>query len=123
MVLVKDNHIVASRGIEAAVAKARAEHPELLVEVEADTAEQAREAVEAGAHMVLLDNMDDATLSHAVEVVREAERAAGRRVLTEASGGVTRERLPAIRAAGVNRVSASSLTVGVRVVDFGLDEA
>jgi nicotinate-nucleotide pyrophosphorylase (carboxylating) len=123
MVLVKDNHIAASHGIKAAVAKTRAEHPELIVEVEADTAEQAREAVEAGAHMVLLDNMDDATLVAAVVIVREAARKAGRRVLTEASGGVTRERLSALRAAGVNRVSASSLTFGVRAVDFGLDEA
>ncbi len=67
MVLVKDNHIAAVAWHQAAVAKARAGHPELLVEVEADTAEQAREAVEAGAHMVLLDNMDDATLAQAVD--------------------------------------------------------
>jgi nicotinate-nucleotide pyrophosphorylase (carboxylating) len=123
MVLIKDNHIAAAGGIEAAVAKARAGHPDLLVEVEADTVAQAREAVVSGAHLVLLDNMDDATLAQAVGVVREAADAAGRRVLTEASGGVTRDRLPAIRAAGVDRVSTSVLTMGVRVIDFGLDEA
>jgi nicotinate-nucleotide pyrophosphorylase (carboxylating) len=122
MVLVKDNHIAAAGGISAAVAKARAEHPDLIVEVEADTVAQAIEAVEAGAHMVLLDNMDDACLTQAVAAVRLAARSAGRHVLTEASGGISAQRLPALRAAGVNRVSTSSLTVGVRVVDFGLDE-
>jgi nicotinate-nucleotide pyrophosphorylase (carboxylating) len=123
MVLVKDNHIAAAGGVNAAVSQALSEHPGLLVEVEADTVAQAREAVAAGAHMVLLDNMDDATLADAVAAVRDAADAAGFRVLTEASGGVTFERLGALRATRVDRASASALTLGVRAVDFGLDEA
>jgi nicotinate-nucleotide pyrophosphorylase (carboxylating) len=123
MVLVKDNHIAAAGGVNAAVSQALSEHPDLLVEVEADTVAQAREAVAAGAHMVLLDNMDDATLADAVAAVRDAADAAGFRVLTEASGGVTFERLGALRATRVDRASASALTLGVRAVDFGLDEA
>jgi len=122
MVLVKDNHIRAAGGIPAAVAKARASYPALLIEVEADTVEQALEAVNAGANMVLLDNMDDAVLTEAVVAVREAAAHGGRRVLTEASGGVSFERLGAIRSSGVDRVSAGSLTIGTRPVDFGLDE-
>lgn len=122
MVLVKDNHITAAGGITAAVAAARTAHPDLVIEVEADTIAQAIEAVEAGAHMVLLDNMDDAALTNAVAAVRSAASLAGREVLTEASGGITRSRLRALRGTGVDRVSTSSLTIGLRVVDFGLDE-
>ena len=122
MVLVKDNHITAAGGVTAAVKAARAAHPDLVVEVEADTVEQAREAAGAGADIVLLDNMADAVLAEAVVVVREVADAASRRVLTEASGRVTFGRLAALRATGIDRVSTSSLTMGVRVVDFGFDE-
>jgi len=123
MVLVKDNHIRAAGGITAAVGKALAAHPDLLVEVEADTIPQALEAVSAGADLVLLDNMDDATLGSAVGAVRNAASEQARVVLIEASGGIARDRLAALRAAGVDRVSSSALTFGTSVVDFGLDEA
>ena len=123
MVLIKDNHIRAAGGITAAVESARLAHPELLVEVEADTLAQAKQAVEVGADLVLLDNMSDDLLSEAVLAVREAAEQLGRTVLTEASGGIRRERLAALRASGVDRVSTSALTMGVRAIDFGLDEA
>ena len=123
MVLIKDNHIRAAGGIVAAVESARLGRPELLVEVEADTLAQAKEAVEAGADLVLLDNMPDELLAEAVLAVREAAEQLGRNVLTEASGGIGRERLPALRSTGVDRVSTSALTLGVRAIDFGLDEA
>ena len=122
MVLVKDNHIRAAGGITRALAEARAAHPRLLVEIEADTLAQAVEAASAGADLVLLDNMDDVALGEAVSAVRVAAEAHGGTVLTEASGGITRERLPALRATGVDRVSTSALTLGVCVIDFGLDE-
>lgn len=118
MVLIKDNHIAYSGGVTAAVEAARATHPDLEVECEADTIEQAVEAARAGADYVLLDNMDDVTLGRAVVAVREA--AAGRRCLTEASGRITFERLPSLVATDVDRVSASALTL-VRPLDFGLD--
>lgn len=120
MVLVKDNHIAAAGSVASAVASARALAPDLALEVEADTVEQAREAAAAGADIVLLDNMDDARLAEAVLAVREAADAAGHRVLTEASGGVRIERLDALRSAGVDRVSTSALTLA-RPLDFGLD--
>jgi len=123
MVLIKDNHIRAAGGITAALESARLGSPGLLVEVEADTLAQAKEAVEAGADLVLLDNMSDDLLGEAVLAVRQSARELDRTVLTEASGGIRRDRLAALRATGVDRVSTSALTMGVAVVDFGLDEA
>ncbi|MDO9556373.1 MAG: carboxylating nicotinate-nucleotide diphosphorylase [Coriobacteriia bacterium] len=120
MVLVKDNHIAHAGGIAAAVGAARAVHPELLVEVEADTIGQATEAAAAGADIVLLDNMDDATTAEAVRAVRAA-CPMEKECLTEASGKITFERLAGLRATGVDRVSSSALTLALPV-DFGLDE-
>lgn len=121
MVLIKDNHLARARSITTAVEAARAAHPAVTIQVEADTVEQAVEATAAGADMVLLDNMDDATLTAAVVACREASRAVGRPVLTEASGTITIERLVALRQTGVDRVSSSALTLAPPV-DFGLDE-
>ncbi len=121
MILIKDNHIARAGGIRNAVAAASAAHPDLAVQVEADTEGQALEAVAAGADAVLLDNMDDATLASAVAAVRVAAEKRGRPCLTEASGGVTRERLSALAATGVDRVSAGALTLAAPL-DFGLDE-
>lgn len=122
MVLVKDNHIRAAGGIRAAIEAAGRTHPELLVEVEADTLEQALEAVAGGTDLVLLDNFDDAALAVAVPLLRQAALERGRDVVLEASGGITRDRLAAIARTGVDRVSTSALTLGVRAVDFGFDE-
>lgn len=119
MVLVKDNHIAAAGGIAAAVRRARELHPEVAVQVEADSAEQAAEAARAGADMALLDNMDDAALARAVAAVRAATPEGGA-CLTEASGGITFERLAGIGAAGVDRVSTSALTFAAPL-DIGLD--
>lgn len=120
MVLIKDNHIAAAGGIGAAVAAARVARPSLPVEVEAETIGQAAEAAAAGADLVLLDNMDDATLIEAVIAVRAATPA-GRSCLTEASGGVTCDRLAALATTGVDRVSAGALTFAPPL-DVGLDE-
>jgi nicotinate-nucleotide pyrophosphorylase (carboxylating) len=88
------------------------------VECEADTIEQAADAARAGADIVLLDNMDDATLASAVVAVREA--AGERACLTEASGGITFGRLPGLAATRVDRVSTSALTLA-RPLDVALD--
>jgi nicotinate-nucleotide pyrophosphorylase (carboxylating) len=122
MLLVKDNHIAAAGSLARAAELARAAHPGLTLEVEADTPEQAAEACRAGADIVLLDNMDDVTLATAVAEVRRVAVERGRPCLTEASGGVTIERLPGIAGTGVDRVSSSALTLA-GPVDFGLDEA
>lgn len=122
MVLVKDNHIRHAGGIEAAVHAVRHAVPDLVVQVEADTAAQAVEAVASGADMVLLDNMDDGLLADAVALARaEAERR-GRAVVLEASGGIGLERLAGLKETGVDRVSTSAVTLA-RPRDFALDEA
>lgn len=121
MVLVKDNHVARAGGVTAAIGRARLHHPELVLEVEADSAEQAEEAVRAGADIVLLDNMADETLAEAVRICRVAADVRGRPVLLEVSGGVTRDRIPVLRLSDVDRVSASALTLAAPV-DFGLDE-
>jgi len=109
MVLVKDNHLRRTT-VDDAVAHARTSAPGLRVEVEADTVEQAVAAVRAGADLVLLDNMDDDVLQDAVGAVRVAADECGRVVLTEASGGVTIDRVYAMRRLGLDRVSTSAIT-------------
>jgi nicotinate-nucleotide pyrophosphorylase (carboxylating) len=121
MVLIKDNHLRHAPSIKEAVLAVRAARPDVEVEVEADTIEQAAAAAAAGADYVLLDNMDDELLRLAVEAVRLACVAGGaRRCVTEASGGITLDRLPAIATAGVDRVSTSALTLAPPL-DIALD--
>lgn len=119
LILIKDNHLVSLRdakpnAIEAAVKRARQKFPKLKVEVEADTLAQVRQAVEAGADIVLLDNMSLEELREAVEIV-------GGRAQTEASGGVSLETVRAIAETGVNLISVGAITHSARSVDIGLD--
>ena len=119
LILIKDNHLAALRdekpnAIAAAVQRARARYPELKVEVEADTLEQAGQAVAAGADIILLDNMSPALLRSAVELV------AGR-AKTEASGGVSLGNVRAIAETGVDCISAGAITHSARAVDIALD--
>lgn len=112
--MLKDNHIAACGGIAPAVARIRAAHPAARVHVEADTLDQAAAAVEAGADVVLLDNMDDAQLRAAVALVDG-------RSLTEASGGVTLDTVAGIAATGVDRISIGALTHSAAAFDVALD--
>jgi nicotinate-nucleotide pyrophosphorylase (carboxylating) len=114
-VLVKDNHLALAGSIHAAVAAVRAQIGHLVkVEVEVDTLEQLRLALEEPIDAVLLDNMTPERLSEAVRIVN-------RRVLTEASGGVTRETIAAVARSGVDIVSVGWLTHGAPALDLGLD--
>ena len=122
MVLIKDNHIREAGGVTAAVRMARERRPDLLVQCEADTLDQAAEAVRAGAHMVLLDNMDDAALTSAVMALRLMAGERGEAVVIEASGNITLPRVAGLRHTGIDRVSTSAITLA-RPLDFGLDEA
>ena len=119
MVLIKDNHLVALRhalpnAIAAAVQRARAAYPELKVEVEADTLEQVRQAVEARADIILLDNMSLDELRAAVDLV-------GGRAQTEASGGVNLQTVRSIAETGVDFISVGAITHSARAVDIALD--
>jgi len=121
LVLIKDNHLVALQNekpnaIAAAVARARKKFPKLKVEVEADTLEQAGQAAEAGADIILLDNMPPAQLRRAVNLIRG-------RAQTEASGGVTLKTVRAIAATGVDFISVGAITHSAGAVDIGLDFA
>jgi nicotinate-nucleotide pyrophosphorylase (carboxylating) len=119
LVLIKDNHLAAlghqpPNAIAAAVQRARARYPKLQVEVEADTLQQAGQAADAGADIILLDNMSPALLRSAVE------RVAGR-AKTEASGGINLESVRAVAGTGVDYISVGALTHSARAVDIGLD--
>ena len=116
-VLIKDNHIVAAGGIAAAVAAARARAPHSLkIEVEVETLEQLREALEAGADIIMLDNMP-------TETMREAVRLVAGRALTEASGNMgdkTDAELRAVAETGVELISIGALTHSVKALDISL---
>lgn len=114
-VMIKDNHIAAVGSITAAVeaARARVGHT-VKIEVEVDSLAQLEELLAVGADIVLLDNMDPATLSKAVEMVDG-------RMVCEASGGVTLDSVREIAESGVDLISAGSVTHSAPQLDIGLD--
>ncbi len=117
-IIVKDNHIVAAGSIAAAVERIRAEAPHTLkIEVEVESIEELEEALEAEADVVMLDNMATEQMARAVELVRER---AGERVLVEASGNVTLERLPELGGLGLDLVSSGALTHSVEAADVSM---
>lgn len=121
MALIKDNHLVALQNekpnaIAAAVARTRKKFPKLKVEVEADTLNQVAQAADAGADIILLDNMPPAKLRQAVKIIHG-------RAQTEASGGVNLKTIRAIASTGVDFISVGAVTHSARAVDIGLDFA
>ncbi|WP_224242909.1 carboxylating nicotinate-nucleotide diphosphorylase [Hyalangium gracile] len=117
-ILIKDNHIAAVGGsIREALRRAQANAPRLVkIEIEVTNLEQLVEAIEGGADVVMLDNMDDEQIRKAVEIT------AGR-VPLEVSGGVALERLPRLAKLGVDFVSMGSLTHSARAMDLSLEIA
>ena len=113
-VMLKDNHLGAAGGIKPAVARARAYAPFVRkIEVETETLEQVREAVEAGADIIMLDNMDPDTMKEAVALI------AGR-AQTECSGNVTAENIAQLRDIGVDYISSGALTHSSPILDLSL---
>ena len=119
--LVKDNHIAAAGGVAAAFAAVREHAPNITVEIEVDTLEQLREALVAGADLVLLDNMPPDVLREAVAIAKEHTSATGKRVILEASGGLTLANCGAVGATGVDYISVGGLTHSSPILDIGLD--
>lgn len=117
-VLIKDNHIAAVGGsISEALRRAKANGPRLCkIEIEVTNLKQLAEALESGADVVMLDNMDDAQ-------IREAVKLAAGRVPLEVSGGVTLDRLPRLAKMGVDFVSMGALTHSARAMDLSLEIA
>jgi nicotinate-nucleotide pyrophosphorylase (carboxylating) len=113
--MIKDNHVAAAGGVAAAIARVRAGAAHLhALEVEVDTLEQLDEALAAGVTIVLLDNMEPATVAEAVR------RVAGR-ALVEASGGITLERVREYAETGVDVISFGALTTRAPWIDLALD--
>jgi len=113
-VLIKDNHIALAGGIGRAVEKVRAHHPDLPIEVEADTLAQVDEALASGADSILVDNMSTPD-------IREAVRRVAGRAKIEISGGVTLDRIPELASTGADYVSAGALTHSAPAIDISFD--
>jgi nicotinate-nucleotide pyrophosphorylase (carboxylating) len=115
-ILIKDNHIAAVGGsVREAIRRARAHAPQLVkIEVEVTNSAQLAEALEGGADVVMLDNMDD-------EQIRQAVQQVAGRVRLEVSGGITLERLSRLAAMGVDYVSMGALTHSARAMDLSLE--
>lgn len=113
-VLIKDNHIVAAGGIINAVQRARQVVPHTAkIEVEVETVEQVDEALEAGADILLLDNMPSGIMQRIVQEV-------GDRAVTEASGGITLDKIKIVAATGVDLISVGALTHSAMPMDISL---
>lgn len=113
-VMLKENHITAAGGIRRAVERVRAYVGHTVkIEVETETLAEVAEAVEAGVEIILLDNMDEATM-------REAVRIVGGRAFVEASGGITLDRIAAIAACGVDGISVGWITHSAPALDLSL---
>jgi nicotinate-nucleotide pyrophosphorylase (carboxylating) len=113
-VLIKDNHIAAAGGIAAAVERIRAHiDPAMTIEVETTSQEEVQQALQAGAHIIMLDNMD-------LEQIRQAVQFVNGRAKLEVSGGVTREHLADLAATGVDYISSGALTHSARAVDLSM---
>jgi nicotinate-nucleotide pyrophosphorylase (carboxylating) len=118
-ILIKDNHLAALRSqglnVKQIVAKARQNSPQRLpVEVEVGTVSEALEAVEAGADIVMLDNMN-------LENMRKAVKSIHGRALVEASGGITLDNVRSVAETGVDFISIGALTHSVRALDISLE--
>ena len=112
--LLKDNHIGAAGSITKAIQMAKAYAPFVRkIEIETETLEQVKEALDAGADIIMLDNMDNETMKKAVEMIDgKAE--------TECSGNVTKKRLKEIAEIGVDFVSCGALTHSAPILDISL---
>jgi nicotinate-nucleotide pyrophosphorylase (carboxylating) len=112
MVMLKDNHIQIAGGISEAVKKIRNRIPAgIKVEVETTTIEQVKEALDAGADIIMLDNMSNEMMTEAVELV-------GGRVKVEASGNMTIDRIADVAKTGIDYISIGALTHSVRALDI-----
>ncbi len=112
-VLIKENHVIAAGSIRAAIERARALHPGLLVETEVENFQELREALDAGADRIMLDEFELHELAQAVA------EAAGR-VPLEVSGSVSLDRVRAIAETGVDFISIGALTKHVRAIDLSM---
>jgi nicotinate-nucleotide pyrophosphorylase (carboxylating) len=112
-ILIKENHLIAAGSIANAVAASRQQFPDKMVEVEVETLAEMQQALQAGAHRILLDNMS-------IEEMRSAVQQTAGRAELEASGNVTLENIRDIAATGVDFISVGSLTKNLIAVDLSM---
>ena len=114
-VLIKDNHIKIAGGVREAIEKVRAQAQHTFkVEVEVESLEQVRQALDASAEIIMLDNMDLPTMQEAIRMI-------GDRAMIEVSGGITEEKLERYAKLGVDIISSGAITHTVKAVDISLD--
>jgi nicotinate-nucleotide pyrophosphorylase (carboxylating) len=113
-ILIKDNHIRLAGGLKAAVAKVRRSAPGLPVEVETQTLEQVAEAIEAGVETIMLDNLDEGAMRHAIERI-------GSRARVELSGNMTLARVRQLAGLGAEDVSIGALTHSAPAADISFE--
>ncbi len=118
MAMIKDNHIKMAGGITKAVEQVRGQiAPEIKIEVETTTLDEVREAIAAGADIIMLDNMDNATMTEAVSIINAAQKG----IKTEASGNMSIPRLKEVAATGVDYISVGALTHTVKAMDISMN--
>ncbi len=118
MAMIKDNHIKMAGGISKAVEQVRSKiAPEIKIEVETTNLDEVREAIAAGADIIMLDNMDNATMTEAVSIIKAANPA----IKTEASGNMNIPRLKEVAATGVDYISVGALTHTVKAMDISMN--
>lgn len=118
MAMIKDNHIKMAGGIAKAVGQVRARIAEgIKIEVETTNLDEVRQAIEAGADIIMLDNMDNKTMAEAVDIIK----ASGKGIKTEASGNMNIPRLKEVAATGVDYISVGALTHTVKAMDISMN--
>ena len=118
MAMIKDNHIKMAGGITKAVEQVRANiTPDIKIEVETTNLNEVREAIAADADIIMLDNMDNATMTEAVAIIKAADKG----IKTEASGNMSIPRLKEVAATGVDFISVGALTHTVKAMDISMN--
>lgn len=118
MAMIKDNHIKMAGGIPKAVEQVRSKiDPSIKIEVETTNLDEVRQAIEAGADIIMLDNMTNDAMKEAVNVIK----AASKDIKTEASGNMSIPRLIEVAATGVDYISVGALTHTVKAMDISMN--
>ena len=118
MAMIKDNHIKMAGGIAKAVEQVRSRIPsDIKIEVEATNLDEVKQAIEAGADIIMLDNMSNPAMTEAVAVIRKADKG----IKTEASGNMNIERLHEVAETGVDFISVGALTHTVKGMDISMN--
>lgn len=118
MAMIKDNHIKMAGGIAKAVEQVRSRIPsDIKIEVETTDMDEVRQAIAAGADIIMLDNMDNATMTEAVSIIKASDKG----IKTEASGNMSIPRLVEVAATGVDYISVGALTHTVKAMDISMN--